>query len=94
LQKNNICNSCKLQIHPNFVGHHKCGYGNCPICKTAVTNSRYWYHIKSHTGHENYYDDHLEITSAPIIVVTATRGKYIQYIHSEAFRRERGGEIK
>ena len=40
-------------IHPNFVGYHKCGYANCPVCKTAVTNSGYWYHLRSHPGHEN-----------------------------------------
>jgi hypothetical protein len=50
---NNICNTCNLTIHPNFVGYHKCGYGNCPVCKIAVTNSEYWYHIKSHPRHEN-----------------------------------------
>ena len=44
---------CNLTIHPNFVGYHKCGYANCPVCKTAVTNSGYWYHIRSHPGHEN-----------------------------------------
>ena len=48
-----ICTSCKLTIHPNFVGYHKCGYGNCPVCKTPVTKSEYWSHIKSHPGHEN-----------------------------------------
>jgi predicted RNA-binding protein with TRAM domain len=50
---NNICNKCNLTIHPNFVGYHKCGYANCPICKNAITNSEYWYHIRSHPGHEN-----------------------------------------
>ena len=40
-------------IHPNFIGYHKCGYSNCPICKNAITNSEYWYHIRSHPGHEN-----------------------------------------
>ncbi|MGI0044536.1 MAG: hypothetical protein ACRD47_12585 [Nitrososphaeraceae archaeon] len=53
MPNNNICNNCNLTIHPNFVGYHKCGYGNCPVCKTAVANSGYWYHIKSHPGHEN-----------------------------------------
>lgn len=50
---NNICNTCNLTIHPNFIGYHKCGYANCPICKSAITNSQYWYHIRSHPGHEN-----------------------------------------
>ena len=50
---NNICNKCNLTIHPNFMGYHKCGYANCPICKNAITNSQYWYHIRSHPGHEN-----------------------------------------
>jgi predicted RNA-binding protein with TRAM domain len=50
---NNICNMCNLTIHPNFIGYHKCGYANCPICKNAITNSQYWYHIRSHPGHEN-----------------------------------------
>ncbi|HZC21064.1 MAG TPA: TRAM domain-containing protein [Nitrososphaeraceae archaeon] len=44
---------CNLTIHPNFIGYHKCGYANCPICKNAITNSQYWYHIRSHPGHEN-----------------------------------------
>ena len=44
---------CNLTIHPNFIGYHKCGCANCPVCKTAVTNSEYWHHIKSHPGHEN-----------------------------------------
>ena len=48
-----VCSSCNLTIHPNFVGHHKCGYGNCPVCKTPVTKSEYWSHIKTHPGHEN-----------------------------------------
>jgi predicted RNA-binding protein with TRAM domain len=50
---NNICNKCNLTIHPNFIGYHKCGYANCPICKNAITSSQYWYHIRSHPGHEN-----------------------------------------
>ena len=49
----NKCIKCNLQIHPLFIGYHKCGYGNCPICKNAIENSRYWYHIRSHPGHEN-----------------------------------------
>ena len=53
MQNSTICKSCNLTIHPNFVGYHKCGYANCPVCKTAVTNSGYWYHLKSHPGHEN-----------------------------------------
>jgi predicted RNA-binding protein with TRAM domain len=43
---NNICNTCNLTIHPNFIGYHKCGYANCPICKNAITNSQYWYHVQ------------------------------------------------
>jgi predicted RNA-binding protein with TRAM domain len=50
---NNKCDKCNLTIHPNFIGYHKCGYQNCPICKNAITNSDYWYHIRSHPGHEN-----------------------------------------
>ena len=50
---NNKCDKCDLTIHPNFIGYHKCGYQNCPICKNAITNSQYWYHIRSHPGHEN-----------------------------------------
>ena len=47
------CSKCDLTIHSNFIGYHKCGYANCPICKIAITNSEYWYHIRSHPGHEN-----------------------------------------
>jgi hypothetical protein len=47
------CAACNQIIHPNFVGHHKCGYANCPICKEAITNSEYWRHIRSHPGHES-----------------------------------------
>ena len=50
---NSKCDKCNLTIHPHFIGHHKCGYPNCPICKNAITNSEYWYHIRSHPGHEN-----------------------------------------
>lgn len=50
---NNKCEKCNLTIHQNFIGYHKCGYPNCPICKNAITNSEYWYHIRSHPGHEN-----------------------------------------
>jgi predicted RNA-binding protein with TRAM domain len=50
---NNKCDKCNLIIHPSFEGYHKCGYANCPICKNAITNSQYWYHIRSHPGHEN-----------------------------------------
>jgi predicted RNA-binding protein with TRAM domain len=49
----NKCDKCNLKIHPNFIGHHKCGYANCSICKNAITNSEYWSHIRSHPGHEN-----------------------------------------
>lgn len=50
---NNKCDKCGLTIHPNFIGYHKCGYANCPICKNTITNSQYWFHIRSHPGHEN-----------------------------------------
>jgi predicted RNA-binding protein with TRAM domain len=50
---NNKCDKCNQRIHPNFIGHHKCGYANCAICKNAITNSEYWSHIRSHPGHEN-----------------------------------------
>lgn len=53
LQNTNRCDKCNLVIHPDFVGHHKCNYGNCPVCKTAITVSEYWMHIRSHPGHEN-----------------------------------------
>src|SRR2546427_5098714 len=49
----NKCAKCNLQIHPLFIGYHKCGYGNCPICKSAIANSEHWSHIRSHPGHEN-----------------------------------------
>ena len=51
--QNNKCDKCRLTIHPNFIGYHKCGYANCPICKNAITNSQYWFHVRSHPGHEN-----------------------------------------
>jgi hypothetical protein len=51
--ENNKCNGCNLTIHPVFLGYHKCGYANCPICKNAITNSQYWPHIRSHPRHEN-----------------------------------------
>jgi hypothetical protein len=51
--QHDICTNCNQMIHPNFVGYHKCGYANCPVCKTGVTNSGYWYHLRSHPGHEN-----------------------------------------
>jgi predicted RNA-binding protein with TRAM domain len=47
------CYKCNQRIHQNFIGYHKCGYANCPICKNAVTNSEYWSHIRAHPGHEN-----------------------------------------
>ena len=52
-KKDNICDRCNQRIHPNFIGYHKCGYANCPVCKKAITNSEYWDHIKSHPAHEN-----------------------------------------
>ncbi len=52
--KNNKCDKCRLTtIHPDFIGYHKRGYANYPICKNAITNSQYWFHIRSHPGHEN-----------------------------------------
>jgi predicted RNA-binding protein with TRAM domain len=51
--EDNKCNKCNQRIHPNFIGYHKCGYANCPVCKNAITNSKYWDHIRSHPGHEN-----------------------------------------
>jgi predicted RNA-binding protein with TRAM domain len=55
LKKNDdICDKCNQKIHPNFIGYHKCGYANCPVCKNAIRNSEYWDHIRSsHPGHEN-----------------------------------------
>ena len=47
------CYSCNQRIHPNFIGYHKGGYANCPVCKNAITNSEYWDHIRLHPGHEN-----------------------------------------
>jgi predicted RNA-binding protein with TRAM domain len=52
-KNDNKCDKCNQRIHPNFIGHHKCGYANCAICKNAITNSEYWPHIRSHPGHEN-----------------------------------------
>jgi hypothetical protein len=49
----NKCNMCNISIHPAFIGYHKCGYSNCPICKEPVTPSKYWFHLRSHPGHEN-----------------------------------------
>jgi predicted RNA-binding protein with TRAM domain len=53
MKDNNICDKCKLKVHPNFIGYHKCGYANCAVCKNAITNSEYWSHVRSHPGHEN-----------------------------------------
>lgn len=55
MKKNDdICDKCNQKIHPNFIGYHKCGYANCPVCKNAIRNSEYWDHIRSsHPGHEN-----------------------------------------
>jgi predicted RNA-binding protein with TRAM domain len=50
---NSKCDKCNLTIHPHFIGYHKCGYPNCPICKNAITSSDYWHHIRTHPGHEN-----------------------------------------
>jgi predicted RNA-binding protein with TRAM domain len=69
--RNNICDKCNLTIHPNFIGYHKCGYQNCPICKNAITNSEYWYHIRSHPGHEN--------DSPPLPRERSDRGEYRSY---------------
>ena len=52
-KKDDKCDKCNQRIHPNFIGYHRCGYANCPICKNAITNSEYWKHIRSHPGHEN-----------------------------------------
>jgi hypothetical protein len=52
LEKNK-CDKCNLTIHPNFIGNHKCDHQNCPICKSPVTPSQYWFHVRSHPGHEN-----------------------------------------
>jgi predicted RNA-binding protein with TRAM domain len=52
-RKDDKCDKCNQRIHPNFIGYHRCGYANCPICKNAITNSEYWKHIRSHPGHEN-----------------------------------------
>ena len=49
-------------VHPNFVGYHKCGYANCPVCKTAVTNSGYWHNLSSHLGHENDNPPEIQIS--------------------------------
>ena len=58
MKKNDdICDKCNQKIHPNFIGYHKCGYANCPVCKNAIRNSEYWDHIRSHPGHEN--DSHI-----------------------------------
>ncbi|HYA82024.1 MAG TPA: hypothetical protein VEH06_01055 [Candidatus Bathyarchaeia archaeon] len=49
----NKCVKCNVTIHPAFLGHHKCGHGNCPVCKDPVLNKQYWSHIRLHPGHEN-----------------------------------------
>ncbi|HYA84602.1 MAG TPA: hypothetical protein VEH06_14315 [Candidatus Bathyarchaeia archaeon] len=49
----NKCVKCNVTIHPAFLGHHKCGHGNCPVCKDPILNKEYWSHIRSHPGHEN-----------------------------------------
>ncbi|HKG70492.1 MAG TPA: hypothetical protein VKA87_01280, partial [Nitrososphaeraceae archaeon] len=56
---------CRLTIHPDFIGYHKCGYPNCPICKNAITNSQYWFHVRSHTKYEN--DSPLHQERRPLI---------------------------
>jgi hypothetical protein len=60
--QNNKCDKCRLTIHPDFIGYHKCGYANCPICKNAIINSQYWFHIRSRPGHENDSPFHRERT--------------------------------
>jgi len=64
LKKNDdICDKCNQKIHPNFIGYHKCGYANCPVCKNAIRNSEYWDHIRSsHPGHEN--DSHTPLRTS------------------------------
>jgi len=52
LEKNK-CDKCNLTIHPNFIGNHKCDHQNCPICKSPISPSQYWFHLRSHPGHEN-----------------------------------------
>ena len=42
-----------MTIHTAFLGHHKCGHGNCPVCKDPILNKEYWSHIRSHPEHEN-----------------------------------------
>jgi len=42
-----------VRIHPAFLGHHKCGYANCPVCKDPILYGQYWIHIRTHSGHEN-----------------------------------------
>jgi len=32
--------------------NHKCDHQNCPICKSPITPSQYWFHVRSHPGHE------------------------------------------
>ena len=50
-RKINASNVTYKFIH--FIEYHKCGYGNCPICKSAITNSEHWNHVRSHPAHEN-----------------------------------------
>lgn len=52
LEKNK-CDKCNVTIHPNFIGNHKCDHQNCPICKSPIPPSQYWFHIRTHPGHEN-----------------------------------------
>jgi hypothetical protein len=53
IMEKNKCDKCNLTIHPNFIGNHKCDHQNCPICKSPITPSEYWFHVRSHPGHEN-----------------------------------------
>ena len=47
----NKCDRCNITLIQTL--YHRCGYANCPVCKTAITSSDYWNHIRTHSGHEN-----------------------------------------
>jgi hypothetical protein len=50
-----MCSNCNITIHANYIGYHKCGYYNCPICKDQVLPIEYEKHILGHTGVQQKY---------------------------------------
>jgi hypothetical protein len=43
-----VCSECNIRIHAKYSDCHKCGYYNCPICKTPVSPATYEKHILGH----------------------------------------------